>query len=242
MQLDRIRQRVRKGHAAEETKKRLMQAGVELFGHYSFGGVSTRNLADRANVNLAAIQYYFGGKEGLYLAVARHIVARVSSWSSPQILKTERILVNENPDKETCYKLLCELLDRLLAHGLREPESKKWVGIFMREQIEPTEAFDILYKGIMEPIHNCLCKLIGRMLDLAEDDDETRIRSYAVSGPILIFHLSRGEIGRTLDWDAFDTDEIDAIRRVVFEHSRAIFGMPKSVLKEYFASRPSIMP
>ncbi len=236
MQLERIRERARKGHAAEETRKRLIEAGVELFGRYSFDGVSTRNLADRAKVNLASIQYYFGSKEGLYLAVAGHIVERVRSWIAPQISRTDRILTNENPDKEDCFRLLCELLDRILAHALGDPESTRWMGIFLREQIEPTQAFDILYDGIMEPIHRCVCRLTARMLDLPEHDTETKVRSYAVAAPVLMFHISRAEIVRTLNWDEYGTDEIEAIRRVVLEHSRAIFGMPRSLLEAHFAA------
>ena len=236
MQLERIRERARKGHAAEETKKRLMEAGTELFGRYSFDGVSTRNLADRAKVNLASIQYYFGGKEGLYLAVARHIVERVRSWISPQISKTDRILTDENPDKETCFRLLCELLDRILAHALGDPESKRWMGIFLREQVEPTGAFDILYDGIMEPIHRCLCRLTARILDLPEHDTETKVRSYAVAAPILMFHISRAEIARTLNWNEYGPDEIEAIRRAVLEHSRAVFEMPRRLLEAHFAT------
>jgi TetR/AcrR family transcriptional regulator, regulator of cefoperazone and chloramphenicol sensitivity len=236
MQLERIRERARKGHAAEETKKRLIEAGVELFGRYSFDGVSTRNLADRAKVNLASIQYYFGSKEGLYLAVARHIVERVRSWISPQISETNRILTDENPDKETCFRLLCKFLDRIVTHVLGEPESRRWMGICMREQVEPTGAFDILYDGIMEPIHHCLCRLTARMLDLPEHDTETKVRSYAVASPVLMFHISRAEIVRTLNWNDYGTDEIEAIRQVVLEHSRAIFGMPRRLLKAHFAA------
>jgi TetR/AcrR family transcriptional regulator, regulator of cefoperazone and chloramphenicol sensitivity len=222
-----MRNRTRKGRTADESKKRLIEAGVELFGRYSFDGVSTRNLADSANVNLASIQYYFGGKEGLYLAVARHIVQGVGSWMAPLISRTDRILTEDSPDKETCFRLLCELLDRVLAHVLSDPEAKRWMGIFMREQIEPTRAFDVLYEGIMWPIHGCFCRLIAGILSLRPEDQETKVRAYAVVGPVLMFHISRAEISRVMNWDGYGPEQLEVIRRVVLDHVQAIFGMSR---------------
>ena len=54
----------------------LLRAAAEVFGESSLESATTREIAQRANQNIAAIAYYFGGKEGLrlYVAVAEHIV------------------------------------------------------------------------------------------------------------------------------------------------------------------------
>lgn len=226
-----MRNRLQKGIHAENTKKRLIETGVELFSRHGFDGVSTRNLADRANVNLASIQYYFGSKEGLYLAVARYMVNHVRSWMEPQISGVHRALTKENLDKQACFRLFSELIDQILFHVLSDSEARRWMGIFTREQIEPTSAFDILYEGIMEPIHHCLLRLIAKMLDLPEDARETKMRSYAIAGGVLMFHLSRAEISRTMNWNSYGPEEIEAIRDVILEHSRAIFGMPRDFVE-----------
>jgi AcrR family transcriptional regulator len=57
-----------------DAKKRLIKAGLEIFGTFNLEGATTRQLAQRAGVNQAAIPYYFGGKEGLYLAVIEHLI------------------------------------------------------------------------------------------------------------------------------------------------------------------------
>ncbi len=221
----------KKTHAPEETRRRLLESGLELFGGYSFDGVTTRNLTDRADVNLASIQYYFGGKKGLYLAVARHIVDQVSSWASPQISTIEKILRDQDPDKRACFDLFTSFMDELLNHVLGNPESTRWMGIFLREQIKPTAAFDILYEGIMAPINCCVCKLVGKLLDLPELDEETKLKSYALIGPLLIFHISRAEIVRTLDWEEYDAAAIEAVRKVIHDHSKAVLGLDGAPLK-----------
>src|SRR4029077_17004805 len=55
-----------------DAKQRLIKAGLEIFGTYNLEGATTRQLAERAGVNQAAIPYYFGGKEGLYHATVEH--------------------------------------------------------------------------------------------------------------------------------------------------------------------------
>ncbi|MEU4197815.1 TetR family transcriptional regulator [Kribbella sp. NPDC026611] len=54
----------------ERTKKLLLDAAVIEFGARGFGGARVSEIATRAGVNKQLISYYFGGKEGLYRAVA----------------------------------------------------------------------------------------------------------------------------------------------------------------------------
>ena len=66
---------------SEATRQRLIDTGLTLFGRYGFDGVTTRQLATTAQVNQAAIPYHFGGKEGVYLAIAEQIAASVRWFS-----------------------------------------------------------------------------------------------------------------------------------------------------------------
>ncbi len=52
----------------EETRARILDAALELFAASGFDGASTRTIAEQAGVNLPAIQYYFGSKEGRSIA------------------------------------------------------------------------------------------------------------------------------------------------------------------------------
>ena len=47
----------------EETRARIVEAAVVVFGERGYDGASTRDLANAAGVNAPAIQYYFDGKE-----------------------------------------------------------------------------------------------------------------------------------------------------------------------------------
>jgi AcrR family transcriptional regulator len=51
----------------QTSKDALLKAAEELFTVKSYVSVSTRELAERANVNLGAIQYHFGSKANLFV-------------------------------------------------------------------------------------------------------------------------------------------------------------------------------
>jgi AcrR family transcriptional regulator len=49
-----------------DKKTHIINAAVELFAEKGFEGTSIRNIATKANVNVAMINYYFGSKEKLF--------------------------------------------------------------------------------------------------------------------------------------------------------------------------------
>ncbi|WP_332689894.1 forespore capture DNA-binding protein RefZ [Halalkalibacter lacteus] len=51
----------------KETKKeKIIDAAVRLFQTQGYDGTSVRDIASKANVNVALVSYHFGGKKGLY--------------------------------------------------------------------------------------------------------------------------------------------------------------------------------
>lgn len=73
----------------------LIKIATPLFSEKGFNGVSVREIASRAGVNLSMISYYFGGKEGLYGAVLNeqfsvlHRVAEIAQMDADPLKKIE---------------------------------------------------------------------------------------------------------------------------------------------------------
>jgi TetR/AcrR family transcriptional regulator len=55
--------------ADKDCRENIIAVAIPLFAAKGLNGVSVRELASAAGVNLSMISYYFGGKEGLYAAV-----------------------------------------------------------------------------------------------------------------------------------------------------------------------------
>ncbi len=71
--------------ADPDARARLLEAALEVFGTCNLEGATTRQLAERAGVNQAAIPYYFGGKEGLYRAAVESIVGHMRERMQPVV-------------------------------------------------------------------------------------------------------------------------------------------------------------
>ncbi|MDQ7784602.1 MAG: CerR family C-terminal domain-containing protein [Desulfomonilaceae bacterium] len=213
---------------ADDPRTRLIETALDLFGQYSFDGVSTRMLAERAEVNLAAIKYYFGSKEGLYLAVAEQIVQHVGQFLGPRMAKVQESLDGDELTKEESFNLLCELLEFFITRLLALPETGKWLKIIFREQLCPTQAFDILFDGFMRPLDQVLFGLVARIVGRNEDDLEVRLRVFSIMGQIQVFNVSPSSIKRTLNWDQYNPDNLEAIRCVIMDNLNGIFSMSRN--------------
>ena len=78
--------RPRRGRDGQATRHGLLAAATELFAARGFDGVSVEQIAQRAGVTKALINYHFGGKHKLYVTIMTStfsdIVDRVESTSA----------------------------------------------------------------------------------------------------------------------------------------------------------------
>ncbi|MCC5021923.1 MAG: CerR family C-terminal domain-containing protein [Candidatus Synoicihabitans palmerolidicus] len=148
---------------SEDTRHALILAGLELFGEYGLKGTTTRMLCQASGANLAAIAYHFTNKEGLYLAVAEYISARMqlhlSSPAEELISKTSSTGFSR-PSGENTFGDMIDKLAHLMAAS---DEVRTWARIIVREQARPTAAFHILYHGAIERLQIMLARLICRV-------------------------------------------------------------------------------
>lgn len=63
-------------HRRQVSRDALLDAAERLFIERGYAAVSTRDLAEEAGVNLAAIQYHFGSKAKLFVEAVRRIMSR----------------------------------------------------------------------------------------------------------------------------------------------------------------------
>jgi AcrR family transcriptional regulator len=73
---------------SEDTKKRLLRAGMDVFSRDGYDAATTRKIAEVAEVNEALIHRYFKTKSGLFFAILKSFYQQMSVCPSYPISET----------------------------------------------------------------------------------------------------------------------------------------------------------
>ncbi len=178
---------------------RLLDAAIDQFGRQGFEGASTREIARASGTAMSSITYHFGGKEGLYLAAAEHIAQCIAQVQGPVVASAREAGL---ASREAAVEAILTALDSF-ALMMLHPQSEAWARFIMREQQEPTEAFERLYKGVMAPVSGMFIELVATARpDLP--DAEVRATSILLFGQAMILRAGRATVTRVLGVDRLD--------------------------------------
>ncbi len=162
----------------EESRERLLQAGLRLFAHQGFSKTSTRELAEAANVNVAAISYYFGDKLGLYRAVffepkgpVTHDIARFADPAMPL------------PDALRGF--FAGFLEPLRQGDL----VRLCMKLHFREMLEPTGLWEEEVDQGIRPTHEALVALLCRHFGRDAADDDLERLAFCIAGLAVHLHV-----------------------------------------------------
>ncbi|MBJ3774860.1 CerR family C-terminal domain-containing protein [Acuticoccus mangrovi] len=200
---------------ADATREKLLAAAVEVFGLEGFDGATTRRIADAASVNLQAISYYFGSKEGLFLAAADHVVASIlAEVSEERDAVRSRLAALDaagEPLSEAEARALLTQLLTVFAHLFLSPRSEPWARFVMREQMQPGDAFVRIYQGIMAPTLAVAHRLLGAILGEPPKSTTVRLRAMSLLGSVLVFRVAHSTVLAEMGWDGIDDAAIATV-------------------------------
>jgi AcrR family transcriptional regulator len=164
----------------EQSRERLVHAALPLFAHQGFAKTSTREIAEAAGTNLAAIKYYFGDKAGLYRAV----FFELQSTSTEDVARFDGAALSL---RDALRGLYLGFLEPLKQGELTSLCMK----LHMREMLEPTGLWkEEIQRGI-KPMHEALVALLCRHLGLKRADDEVQRLAVCVAALGVHLHVGR---------------------------------------------------
>ncbi|MNR79366.1 putative HTH-type transcriptional regulator YttP [compost metagenome] len=160
-----------------EARARLLQAALRLFADKGFSKTSTREIALAADVNIAAIKYYFGDKAGLYRAV----------FTEPMGSPCDFMLLSAQDAfslRESLTGFFAGFLEPLKQGDLVQ----LCVRLHFREMLEPTGLWAEDIDNNIKPAHAAMVAMLARHLNAPEADDEIhRLAFSIVSLPLQMF-------------------------------------------------------
>lgn len=187
-----------------ETRVRILRTAGEVFATKGFKRATVRDICAKAGVNVAAVNYHFGGKEALYLET---------------ILYWKNIAFDKHPTPETGTQSsqqdpegqLREFIRALVLRVLDEGDGSLFARLIAREHMEPTKAFDELVEIFVRPYFIWLSSLVARLSCLHADNESVRLCCASVVGQCLYFHYAKPVFERLFCKKHFSGEEMEKI-------------------------------
>jgi AcrR family transcriptional regulator len=207
----------------EHTRQRLLEAAIELFAELGYERASTRAIARRAGVSLPALQYYFGGKEGLHRACAEYITEDVRSRLDPAAERVRLALGHSDLTRADLLELLRAVVEPFL-EGLAMERPESCALFFARAQVEHTAAFDTIFQQIGGRLLAIVTEIISRIIGRPAASPEVAIRAVVVVGQLALVRRAGPIILEGLGWPDFEGERLQTLKEVIWQGIASSFG------------------
>ncbi|MBP7828278.1 MAG: CerR family C-terminal domain-containing protein [Kiritimatiellae bacterium] len=162
---------------------------MEKFADRGFGPTSVREICEAADVNVAAVNYYFRSKEQLYHEVFQSLFENVG--------KPLMAIPSTVRDEDSWKAALLEWFRTALRLVTEEKPPTRWmVQLTAHERTRPSSVFPVLYESFFEPLRMSLGMLLRMGLPKDVDEVEVRIWEISAASQVVVY------IHRAPPWDA----------------------------------------
>jgi AcrR family transcriptional regulator len=143
-----------------ETRERLIDSATRLFAERGFAKVTVREICKAARANVAAVNYHFGGKTGLYQEIVQSAI-RTMHGTTQEIQKA-----GEGQSPEEQLRIFVRVF---LTRVVQARDG--WIHRFMAHELnDPTPALDMVIKQVIKPRMAYLGGVIASLLDCRAND------------------------------------------------------------------------
>ncbi len=144
-----------------ETRARLLEEARTLFAAQGFRHVTVREICRAANANVAAINYHFGDKQGLYRILIDEAMAIMRQTSQ------QAEAAGDGGNAEQRLRAFIRVFLQRVGS-----KSAPWIHQLMaHEMAEPTEALDDVITQVIEPRIRYVSGLVADILGVPLDDE-----------------------------------------------------------------------
>ena len=157
------------------SREKLLEVAIELFAQKGLDGVSTRDLAKAAKVNISLISYYFGGKEGLYITAIREFAEKAGNELA-QLMSAHDM---RELKKENYVAFMNGMVQRMITFKMQSPRMSE---LMMREVIEGLPHARGVYENLCD-------QMAGRVIDIMVEAQKKKIMREDVNPHTLFFSL-----------------------------------------------------
>jgi TetR/AcrR family transcriptional regulator, regulator of cefoperazone and chloramphenicol sensitivity len=172
-----------------DTKKRIIETAGNIFAELGFQNTTVREICKQAGVNIAAINYHFGDKKGLYLAVLKY--GKDSAFQRhPLEIMPDKPFSPEDRLKDFVSRFIGRVRE---CHEGEFPWVRKLIA---HELLRPTEGLDMVAEEGIKPIFKALSAIVREILGRDATEDTINLCCASIVSQSLFFFYAQPMIKR----------------------------------------------
>jgi TetR/AcrR family transcriptional regulator, regulator of cefoperazone and chloramphenicol sensitivity len=173
----------------DTTRVRILEAAGEIFAERGFESTTVRDICQAAGANVAAVNYYFGDKERLYVEA----VVRAHKWRLDQAQLPP--WDSSTPPREK----LADFIDTFFRRVLGDPDDTWRTRLVMREIMQPSKACVEIAQSNIRPQFEILQGILRELLPSDTSDEELHLLAFSIVGQCLFYHVANPIISNLVD-------------------------------------------
>jgi TetR/AcrR family transcriptional regulator, regulator of cefoperazone and chloramphenicol sensitivity len=204
---------------SEDPRERLLSAAGEIFAEKGCRAATVREIVRQAGANIAAVNYYFGDKEHLYLETVRCAAQQCGSgiplpaWAPG------------TPPEQKLRDFIRTFLARVAPD--REP---MWFGrLILREMSQPTPACAEFVRQFVRPNFEALQMILGELLPADVPPLKRYLIGFSIVGQCLHYRVAHPVVTLLLGEEGVRCLDVDTLTEHITEFSLAALGKAKGV-------------
>ena len=150
---------------AEQVKGKLLDAAEALFAENGFERTSVRDITTGAECNVAAVNYYFGNKENLYIEVFRRVMRMLRDIRVNGINQ----LMSERGSEVTLDELLTVFAELFIKPLVDQSRGGNLMKLWMREIVDHRLGHRMLIEELVQPVTKAI---LGALLTVCPNLDK----------------------------------------------------------------------
>jgi AcrR family transcriptional regulator len=197
----------------KNTRQHLLETAGQVIAEKGFDRATGKEICDQARTNAAAINYYFGGMEGLYQAILKEAPIKFVSVEA---------LTAAIADKEDA-KAKLEAVIGLFVRALTRPERSSWaLRVMARELVAPSPTLEAHREKEMYPKVRILRSIVAELMGLSEDHPAVARACLSVMAPCAFLSIcDRGTLKHLFPHLGFAPDDASALIRHMVQFTLA---------------------
>jgi TetR/AcrR family transcriptional regulator, regulator of cefoperazone and chloramphenicol sensitivity len=179
------------GKTDHDTRQRLLEAAKRLFAERGFRKVTVRQICLAAGANLAAVNYHFHDKEGLYRTVFEHGIALIQETTDLSLRAPA-----EASAEDRLRAFIRTAVERMASRG-----HDNWLAQIIHHEIDsPTQALDQVVQRAIGPRMRAIALLVSDLVQCDLDDPQVMQGVASIHAQLMLALRPWHAFGKRIHW------------------------------------------